>query len=167
MYQELALIGVLSPIENLFLGREETVGRPPLSLLAKRRMRARGRELLGELGIHLPSLKAKVEELSGGQRQAVAIARALGWGKRVVILDEPTAALGVAESAEVERLIRSLKERGMAVVLVSHRLDQVRDLADRVVVLRHGRVVGRLEGSAIKPGPMAELITGLSDARVT
>lgn len=159
VHQGLALVGQLNPIENLFLGREFTLGgRTPF--LARRRMERHGQDLLRDLGVRLKNIHEKTEDLSGGQRQAIAIVRAVGWGKRLVILDEPTAALGIAESAHVNDVIRSLRERGLGVVLVSHRLDQIVELADRVVVLRNGALVGHLEGASIKAGPLAELITG-------
>jgi len=160
VHQGLALVGQLSPIENLFLGREFTLGSDRTPFLAHRRMERRGQDLLREVGVRLKNIHEKTEDLSGGQRQAIAIVRAIGWGKRLVILDEPTAALGIAESAHVNDVIRSLRERGLGVVLVSHRLDQIIELADRAVVLRNGVLVGHLEGSAIKAGPLAELITG-------
>jgi D-xylose transport system ATP-binding protein len=164
VHQGLGLVGQLNAIENLFLGRELTRGRT--FFLARGRMERHGVELLRDLGIRLKNPKDKTEYLSGGQRQAIALVRAIGWGKRLVILDEPTAALGVAESAHVNQVIRSLRERGLGVVLVSHRIDQISELADRVVVLRNGVMVGELRGAAIKVGTLAELITGAHEGKV-
>lgn len=164
VHQGLGLVGDLNPIENLFLGRELTRGRT--FFLARGRMERHGVELLRELGIRVKNIHDKTEHLSGGQRQAIAIVRAIGWGKRLVILDEPTAALGVAESAHVNEVIRSLRDRGLGVVLVSHRLDQISELADRVIVLRNGVMVGELRGAGIKVGTLAELITGAHEGKV-
>ena len=166
VHQELAVVGDLSPIENLFLGREKVVRRPWLPFLARKVMRTEGATLLKSLGVVLPNLKGKTIELSGGQRQAVAIARAVGWGEKLVILDEPTAALGIAETAEVEEMIRVLRARGLAVVLVTHRLDQAKNLADRVAVVRHGKIVGTLQKNEIDVSTLATLITGESTASV-
>jgi ABC-type sugar transport system ATPase subunit len=164
VHQGLGLVGQLNPIENLFLGRELTRGRT--FFLARGKMERHGVELLRELGIRLKNIHDKTEHLSGGQRQAVAIVRAVGWGKRLVILDEPTAALGVAESAHVNEVIRSLRQRGLGVVLVSHRLDQISELSDRVIVLRNAVMVGELRGAGIKVGTLAELITGAQEGQV-
>ena len=163
-HQELALVGQITPIENLYLGREEVFRW--ISFLAKRRMMGEGKKLLATLGINLANLRAKTSELSGGQQQAVALARTVGWGKRLVTLDEPTAALGIAESAIVHRLVASLRDKGLAVVIVSHRLDQIIELANRVAVVRNGRIVGHLEGDAIRAAALAELITGDVQAKV-
>ena len=166
VHQELAVVGELSPIENLFLGREKIIRRPWLPFLARKEMRAEGAKLLKSLGVVLPNLKGKTVELSGGQRQAVAIARAVGWGEKIVILDEPTAALGIAETAEVEQMIRVLRERGLAVVLVTHRLDQAKNLADRVAVVRRGQIVGTLQKDEIDVAKLATMITGESTGSV-
>lgn len=166
VHQELAVVGELTPIENLFLGREKIILKPWLPFLARKSMRVEGAMLLKSLGMVLPNLKGKTVELSGGQRQAVAIARAVGWGEKLVILDEPTAALGIAETAEVEQMIRVLRERGLAVVLVTHRLDQAKNLADRVAVVRHGKIVGVLSKHEIEVAKLATLITGDSMASV-
>ena len=109
---------------------------------ARRRCARRRERRWAALGITIPSLSVEAKSLSGGQRQGIAIARAAKWSSRVVILDEPTAALGVQETAKVEEMIRGLAERGLTIILVTHRLDQVFRLADRVAVLRRGRLVG-------------------------
>jgi ABC-type sugar transport system ATPase subunit len=160
VHQELAVVGELNPIENLYLGRELVVHKRWWPFLARRVMRKEGSDLLRSLGAQLSSLKGKTVELSGGQRQAVAIARAVGWGEKLIILDEPTAALGIAETAEVEQMIRTLRGRGLAVVLVTHRLDQAKNLADRVAVVRQGRIVGNFLKADIEVGKLAILITG-------
>jgi D-xylose transport system ATP-binding protein len=138
VYQDLALCSNLDVIANLFLGVEET----SVGLLEEAAMERRARELLAALSVQLPSVRVPVASLSGGQRQAVAIARSLLGNPKLVILDEPTAALGVAQTAQVLDLIERLRDQGLAVVLISHNLADVRAVADRAVVLRLGRNVG-------------------------
>lgn len=140
IYQELAVAPRLSVAENVFLGSE--LVRTPLpfvSLLDKKRMRDEALGYLKRLGVDLGDATRPVERLSGGQRQAVAIARALRWNARVVIMDEPTAALGVAETKLVLDLIRRLKDEGRTVVLVSHNMADVVAVATRVAILKAGR----------------------------
>lgn len=140
--QELALAPKLGAVTNIFLGREITHGPRWLGLLARRKMEMEARRLVETLGADIPHIRAKVGSLSGGQRQATAIARAVGWGRSVVVLDEPTAALGVHETAQVEKAISHMKDMGLSVLLVSHDMDQVFRIADRIYVLYHGRIVG-------------------------
>lgn len=136
VYQDLALCDNLDAVANLFLGREWSKG----SHLAKFEMEQRAVQLLDGLQIRLPSVHSPVASLSGGQRQSVAVARAvLSEAARVVLLDEPTAALGVVQTRMVLDLIRTLREKGLGVLLVSHNLADVSDVADRIVVLRLGR----------------------------
>jgi D-xylose transport system ATP-binding protein len=145
VYQDLALFGNLGPAANFFAGRELAgPGWLPmgLRLMSQRRMRVRTRELLDRLQVHLPDYEADVALMSGGQRQAVAVARAVAFSSKLVILDEPTAALGLRESARVLDLIRRLREDGVAVILISHSMDHVMAVADRAMVLRRGHVVG-------------------------
>ena len=118
---------------------------------------------MAALGITIPSLSVEAKSLSGGQRQGIAIARAARWSSRLVILDEPTAALGVQETAKVEEMIKSLAERGLTIVLVTHRLDQVFRLADRVAVLRRGRLVGIRRTSETDGDEVVKMITGLAE----
>jgi D-xylose transport system ATP-binding protein len=139
VYQDLALCSNLDVIANLWLGHEELGGVP---LLDEIDMERRARELLAALSVQLPSVRVPVASLSSGQRQAVAIARSLLGNPKLVILDEPTAALGVAQTAQVLDLIERLRDQGLAVVLISHNLADVRAVADRAVVLRLGRNVG-------------------------
>jgi ABC-type sugar transport system ATPase subunit len=145
VYQDLALFDNLDPAANFFAGRE--LAGPSwlptgLRLMRHRRMAERTRELLDRLQVSLPDLTATVALMSGGQRQAVAVARAVAFSSKLVILDEPTAALGLRESARVLDLIRRLKDDGVAVILISHSMDQVAAVADRAMVLRRGRAVG-------------------------
>jgi simple sugar transport system ATP-binding protein len=143
IYQDLGLSDNLSIVENVFLGREWTAGPRGLPVLRKKAMRARTRAVLEELGIDLHDMNVLVEGLSGGQRQMVAIARALVTENepRVMVMDEPTAALGTTESQGVSDLIRRLRDRGYAVIVISHRIPEVLDLADRLLVMKGGRCV--------------------------
>ncbi len=138
VYQDLALCDNLNMIQNLFLGRER--GAPDMPFLSRfldhRRLRREAAEVIEQLGSNLPSLFNQIGALSGGQRQAVA--RALIWGSKLVMLDEPTAALGVQQTANVHSLVRRLRDRGVGVVLITHNLVDVFALADRIVVLRQG-----------------------------
>lgn len=159
--QELALTTHLSVAANIFLGREVTRGWGPLRILDKKAMRRRSQELIRGFGIHIPDLGARVYDLSGGQQQGVAIGRALAWGSRMILLDEPTAALGIEETARVERTVRSMRDEGVTVMLVSHNLDQVFRVADRVYVLRRGRLVGERVIAQTNEDDLVSLITGL------
>jgi simple sugar transport system ATP-binding protein len=142
IYQELALAPRQPIWQNIFIGAE--LLRPLLpgvAVLDKRRMRAQAREYLARLKVEISDVDRAVETLSGGQRQAVAIARALRWNARLVIMDEPTAALGVAESRRVLDLIRELRATGTTVILISHNMAEVVDVATRVAVLKSGRKI--------------------------
>jgi ABC-type sugar transport system ATPase subunit len=166
VYQDLALFDNLSPIDNFYAGRELAGPRwAPRSLrvLRRRRMQAETEEVLGRLQVTLPDVKSSVGLMSGGQRQAVAVSRAAAFASRVVILDEPTAALGVRESRKVLDLILRLRAEGMAVVVVSHAMDHVMEVADRAVVLRRGRKVGEVIPSADTYHDMVSLIVGGGD----
>jgi D-xylose transport system ATP-binding protein len=139
IYQSLALTDNLDATANLFLGRELT-GR--LGFLREEAMEHAARGTLGRMRLQLPSLQAAVSSLSGGQRQAVAIARAVHFNARVLIMDEPTAALGPEETRKVGALIRELARQGIGIVLISHDIHDVFDLADRLTVMKNGRLVG-------------------------
>lgn len=139
VYQDLALAGNLRIDENIFLGREITRKVGPFAFVDHGANLARAKEHLEKLRIHVKSATQRVEELSGGQRQAVAIARATAFDAKVVIMDEPTAALAVKEVRKVLDLIRDLRAHGIAVILISHRLDDVFYVCDRVMALFHGR----------------------------
>lgn len=162
VYQDLALADWQPVYMNIFLGRElitritRRLDRP--------RMAAEAQRLIDDLDVRIPSAKIAVRHLSGGQRQAVAIARATHWARGLVLLDEPTAALGVAETAKVEELIISMKQRGLAVLLVSHNLDQVYRVADRVVVMRRGLHVATAPLAQTTQNDLVALITGVSGA---
>ncbi|NUP01697.1 MAG: sugar ABC transporter ATP-binding protein, partial [Nonomuraea sp.] len=147
VYQDLALCADLSPAANFFLGRERL--RPGLlgllGVLDNAAMRRATREACERLGVRLASQSAPVSTLSGGQRQGVAVARAVTWARRAVFMDEPTAALGVVQTRRVLDLIRTVRDSGVAVVLISHNMQDVMAVSDRVEVLRLGRRVARYE----------------------
>ncbi len=136
VYQDLALAGNMPVWANIYLGRELTRGPAFLNMLDKPRMAAEAREMLSHLSRNMPPIEAPTALLSGGQRQAIAIARAAAWGSKVIIMDEPTAALGPAETRAVEEVISGLRARGFAVLIISHNLEQVFRLADSVWVMR-------------------------------
>jgi fructose transport system ATP-binding protein len=163
VYQDLAIVPGLDIAENLFLGRElrfsGLIGRF-VPFIDKRKMRRRAGEHLATLNIGIPSVRQRTETLSGGQRQAVAVARAPAFGKRIVIMDEPTAALGVRETAAVMDVIRRINEHGLTIILVSHNLPQVLALSHRVMVLRAGRNVGFLRTADTDMEQIVRMITG-------
>jgi len=160
VYQTLGLIEDLTIWQNLFLNREITSGVGPARFLNKRKMREKSEEMLKNLDVYIPSVKARTRGLSGGQRQAVAICRAAGWGSKVVIMDEPTAALGVKETAKVEELIKRMKAKGLAILLISHNFDQVLRLADQIWVMRQGSVMSGMRAKDTNGDQLVALITG-------
>jgi len=162
VYQDLALAPALDVATNLFLGRERRRGGPLrlLRTLDARGMRQAAARILGELGVDIRSMTQPVETLSGGQRQAVAVARAAAFGTRVVIMDEPTAALGVAESAKVLELIDRIRQRGLPVVLISHNMPHVFEIADRIHVHRLGRRVAEASPATHTMNQVVGLLTG-------
>lgn len=162
VYQNLALADHLDVTANIFLGREEYFFKlGPLSWLNKRKMQVRAEALLEQTGIKIPDTKQPVAGMSGGQRQCVAISRAAGWGSKLIIMDEPTAALGIQETTRVENIIRGLKERGIPVIIVSHNLRQVFNLVDRIVVFRQGRIAGVLDTKTTSANEVVAMITGV------
>jgi ABC-type sugar transport system ATPase subunit len=146
VYQDLALAPALDVAANLFLGRElRSAGLAgKIGFLNDRAMRKRAQQEMADLQIGLATVRQPVFTLSGGQRQAIAVARATAWGKRVVIMDEPTAALGVRESKMVLDLIRRVRDSGIAVVMISHSMPEVFEVADRITILRLGRTVRQM-----------------------
>jgi ABC-type sugar transport system ATPase subunit len=159
VYQDLALADQQPVYMNLFLGREPVTA---LGLLDRRRMLAETEALVKELDVRIPSASATIRDLSGGQRQGVAIARATHWAKKLVLLDEPTAALGVAETARVEATIEALKARNLAILIISHSLDQVFRLSDRICVLRRGRQIGMRDTRSTDKNEIVSMITGVA-----
>jgi len=164
VYQDLALCDNLDVVANLFLGREETTSGFVLDEIA---MEKKSRELLASLSVRLPSVRVPVAGLSGGQRQSVAISRSLLGEPKIVLLDEPTAALGVAQTAEVLDLVERLKHRGLGVILISHNLADVKAVADRVVVLRLGRNAGQFDPDKTSQEEIVQAITGALDNAVS
>ena len=163
VYQDLALFDNLSPSANFYAGRELAGPRwlpMGMRLMQRRTMSQATQDVLDRLQVTLPDLEAPVGLMSGGQRQAVAVARATAFASRLVILDEPTAALGVREAARVLDLIRRLRGEGKAVVVISHAMDHVMEVADRAVVMRRGRKVGELVPSESSRERMVSLIVG-------
>lgn len=160
IFQELALSENLSIAENVFLGRELKHSFLGIPFLRQQAMRSKVAELLHELEAHISDPEAPVGSLSGGQRQAVAICRALNLNAKLVIMDEPTAALAVAETRKVLALTRKLAERGCAVVLISHNIADVFEVADRMVVFRRGRKIAERRRADTTPEEIVSLITG-------
>jgi fructose transport system ATP-binding protein len=164
VFQELAVAPALDISTNLFLGRElrrSGVLGKLLRMLDKPRMRREARRYMDELKFHLPSITALVESLSGGQRQGVAVARAAAFARRLVIMDEPTAALGVREGGQVLHLIRAVRDRGLAVILISHNMPNVFELADRIQIMRLGR---RLTVTTPQEHTMSEVVAMMTGA---
>jgi fructose transport system ATP-binding protein len=168
VYQSLAVAPALDIASNLFLGREirrrGPLGRV-LRMLDHGAMQRQAREQLQRLGIGtIQSITQAVETLSGGQRQAVAVARAAAFGSKVIILDEPTASLGVKESGQVLKLIRDLRERGLPVILISHNMPHVFEVADRIHIQRLGRRIAVVTPSSHTPSDAVAIMTGALDA---
>lgn len=163
VYQDLALFDNLSPAANFYAGREIAGPRwLPLGmrLLQRKTMSQTTLDVLDRLQVTLPDLDAPVGLMSGGQRQAVAVARATAFDSRLVVLDEPTAALGVREARRVLDLIHRLRDQGKAVVVISHAMDHVMDVADRAMVMRRGRKVGEVSPTESSRDEIVSLIVG-------
>jgi D-xylose transport system ATP-binding protein len=162
VYQDLALCDNLDVVANLFLGQEELVGGAGTAIRAldEIAMEQRSHELLEQLSVTIPSVRSEVGTLSGGQRQQVAVARSLLGEPKVVMLDEPTAALGVVQTKQVLDLIRRLRERNLGVIVISHNLADVFAVADRIFVLRLGRRAGIFDASKTSEEQVVGAITG-------
>ena len=158
VYQDLALCDNLDVTSNLYLGRESI--RPRSLFLDHEGMEQHAEQIIKDLAAHLPSLGSLVASLSGGQRQAIAVSRAALWGSKVVLLDEPTAALGVAQTAMVYSLIKRLRDRGLGVIVISHNMADVFAVADRIYVLRLGRNAGEFSAQTGTPEAVIAAITG-------
>ena len=164
IYQDLALAENLDVGANIFLGRERMRRRfGVLRVLDDAGMRAEAQTVLDRLDIHIPSLRSTIRTLSGGQRQAVAISRSIYWKAKVLVMDEPTAALGVAEQRKVLNLVRTLREQGLGVIIISHQMYEVFEVADRLAVMRRGAMVGERLVKETTPDEVVGLILG-SDA---
>ena len=160
IYQDLALADNLDVGANVFLGRELMTRRFGLAVLDRARMRAEAAQALEALDIGLTRLDRPVRSLSGGQRQCVSIGRAIHWQARVLIMDEPTAALGVPEQRKVMELIRSLKQKGVGVIFISHNLADMFAVSDRIVVLRHGANAGDVPTEQVDPEQIVRMMVG-------
>ena len=162
VFQTLALADDLDVPSNLFLGRELfKLKLGPFSILDRKTMREKTMEALKTTAVKIPNVDNPIRNMSGGQRQCVAIARAAAFASKLIIMDEPTAALGVQETAQVETIIRGLKSRGVPLILVSHNLRQVFDLVDRIVVFRRGRIVASLRRDETDGNDIVSYITGV------
>jgi simple sugar transport system ATP-binding protein len=165
VYQDLALAPDLDPAANLYLGREilrdGILGK--LGILDKAEMRRRSGEAFAALGVGLQSTSSPIATLSGGQRQGVAVSRAVTWASRVVFMDEPTAALGVVQTRNVLELIRRVRDTGVSVVFVSHNMPEVLEVADRIEVLRLGRRVARFKAADATMEDLVGAMTGAQD----
>ena len=163
VYQDLALCDNLDVVQNMFLGRENVTQIVPTFVepLSELSMEKRSLDVLDGLNVTtIQSVRTRVASLSGGQRQSVAISRAVMWNSKVVLLDEPTAALGVAQTAQVLALIKRLREQGLGVVVISHNLHEVFEVADRIIVLRLGRRVATFKHDETTPEEVVAAITG-------
>jgi simple sugar transport system ATP-binding protein len=161
IYQDLALAENLDVGANIFLGRERMRRRlGVLKVLDDRWMQSEAKKVLDRLDIEIPSLKSTIRNLSGGQRQAVAISRSIYWKAKVLIMDEPTAALGVAEQRKVLNLVRTLKDQGLGIIIISHQMYDVFQVADRLVVMRRGLKVGERNVKDTTPDEVVGLIVG-------
>ena len=162
VYQNLALADDLDVTANIFLGREiEFFRLGPLSWLNKRAMKKKSLDLLAQTGIKIGNLNQIVASMSGGQRQCVAISRAAGWGSKLIVMDEPTAALGIQETKKVEEIIINLKDRNIPVIIISHNLRQVFNLVDKIAVFRQGRIIDIVRTNEVSGNDVVALITGL------
>jgi ABC-type sugar transport system ATPase subunit len=164
VYQTLALAEDLDVPANIFLGREITrLNLGPLSILNHKAMREKSASMLATTGVKIQDMSERLRGMSGGQRLCVAMARAAGFAKQLIILDEPTAALGVQETARVEEIIKGLKKQGIPLIIISHNLRQVFDLVDRIWVFRQGRIICSRLTRETSPEEIVGLITGAID----
>lgn len=164
VYQDLAQAPDLTVTQNFFLGRELTKSGllGAIGKLDEPEMRRRTKEAMAELGAQVPSLTAPVSALSGGQRQAVAVARAVMWATSAILMDEPTAALGAKQTAMVYDSVRAAAARGLAVVLVSHDIPKMIEFADRIAIMRHGRVVQEMKTGGLE---LVDVLTTMLSAK--
>lgn len=161
VFQTLALADHLDVPDNLFLGRElRKINLGPFSILDYKAMREATRRGLEKTGVKIPNIRNTIQNMSGGQRQCVAIARTATFHSKLTIMDEPTAALGVQETAQVENIIRTLKQQGEPLILISHNMRQVMDLCDRIVVWRRGRICANLRKEETNGEDVVAYITG-------
>jgi simple sugar transport system ATP-binding protein len=164
VYQDLALVDLMSISRNFFLGRELTRRLGPVELLDTQRMNEQTRAALHDIGIEIRSPREKVGKLSGGERQSIAIGRAVHFGAKLLILDEPTSALSVGETAKVLQYAANAKAQGLSVIFITHNISHVVGLADRYVVIRHGVKAADYKQGEVSQQDLADLITGVREA---
>ena len=167
VHQDLMLVGSLDVTANMFLGREKRTTIPVLrrfGWLDRSGMRRETAQIVDRLHIRLPSINTKMEVMSGGQRQSVAVGRAVSWGRHIVVMDEPVAALGVEQTKQALDLIEQLRSTGIAVILITHNMQHVMEVCDRAVVLWHGTEVGDVRIKDVGARDLVDLITGASAA---
>ena len=165
VYQDLSLCPNVDTVANFFMGRELCRNLLGFKFLRERAMQAETERALADIGTHIPSVRTTVEHLSGGQRQAIELCRFVHWGGRLVLLDEPFAALGVQQTRRGLALIEQIRARGVAIVVITHNVLHAFQVADRIVVLRHGRVTGKRPVRSTSPEEIISLVTGeLGDA---
>jgi ABC-type sugar transport system ATPase subunit len=167
IYQDFALVPQLTVAQNVFLGRELMTRRFGLPVLDRRVMVERSRALFAALGLRVPSVDSPVRALSGGQQQAVAIARATGFAAKLVIMDEPTANLGAPAIAKVRETISRLKQSGVAVIVISHRLEDIFAVGDHFMVMKHGRLIASRAVGDTHADEIVEMIVSGRDRRAT
>ena len=160
VYQDLSLCTNVDVVANFFMGREITRRIAGIPFLDERAMESVVEKALANAGTRIPSLRTKVEHLSGGQRQAIELNRFVHWGGKLVLLDEPFAALGVEQTRRGLDMIRHVADQGIGVVIITHIMQQAFQVADRIVVIRHGVVAGDVERSKTSPDAVIEMITG-------
>jgi D-xylose transport system ATP-binding protein len=160
VYQNSAICENATVSANFFIGRELCGQVPGIRILKDRAMHEETVQVLSEIGIEIPSVKAKMGLLSGGQRQAIILGRFFHWGGKIALLDEPFAALGVAESRNGLKLIRQVSERGLPIILITHNIEYAFEVINRYVVLRHGEVVGTGKREDVSIGDVVSIITG-------
>jgi D-xylose transport system ATP-binding protein len=160
VYQDLSLCPNVDVVANFFMGRELVRSVAGLKFLRERAMQAETERAIADLGTHIPSVRTTVEHLSGGQRQAIELCRFVHWGGRLVLLDEPFAALGVQQTRRGLALIEQIRQKGVAIVVITHNVLHAFQVANRIVVLRHGRVTGERTVRSTSPEEIVSLITG-------
>ncbi len=160
VYQDLALVNSMSIGRNFFLGREPVSRFGPVRILDMRTLARQTRDSLADVGIRIRSAHEKVGKLSGGERQSIAIGRAVHFGVKLLILDEPTSALSVAESRKVLEYTRNAKARGLSVIFITHNVHHVMEVADRYTIIRHGKKVGTYDRGEVSFDDISDLITG-------
>ncbi|MBO0664271.1 ATP-binding cassette domain-containing protein [Jiella sp. MQZ9-1] len=168
VFQNLALADDLDVPSNIFLGREEKIlpWLGPFAFVNEKKMRERSIAALETTGVKIPNLSSSLRHMSGGQRQCVAISRAASFASKLILMDEPTAALGVQETTQVENIIRRLKQKRIPLILVSHNLRQVFNLVDKIWVFRRGEIAGMLEADKTTGNEVVSMITGVADSGV-